>query len=61
MNALEKHINEINRLYELIRESKSDNRKDKYRRQIKELEDDLLEYCNWRNIDYKQICRKIVK
>ncbi len=61
MNALERHIKEINRLYEMVRNSDSKNQKDVYRRKIKELEDDLLEYCSWQNIDFKKICRKIVK
>lgn len=61
MNAVERQVNEINRLYEMVRDSNSRNRTIIIRRQIKELEDDLLEYCAWRKLDYEKICEKIFK
>lgn len=61
MNALERQIQEINSLYKKIRSTNDKNLKEKYCKYIKELEDDLLEYCSWQNIDYKKICRRIVK
>ena len=61
MNAVERQIKEINRLYEEIRKSRSEEQKAVDRVRVKELEDDLLEYCSWRKLDYNQICTKIVK
>ena len=61
MNAVEQQIKKINDLYKLMRNCGDKNQKDKYRKQIKEHEDDLLEYCSWRGLDFKKICRKIVK
>lgn len=61
MKPVEIQIDKINRLYKMIREAVSENQKTIYRRQVKELEDDLLEYCSWRKLDYKEIYAKVVK
>lgn len=61
MDALERQIKKINRLYAEMKNIIDKNLKAKYRKHIKELEDDLLEYCSWRNLNYKEVCKKIVK
>lgn len=61
MSAVGVHIKKINELYAKLRSTNDKQQKDKYRKHIKELEDDLLEYCSWQQLDYKKISRKIVK
>ena len=61
MNSLDKHILEINLLYEKIRETNNSVKKRSYRKRIQELEDELLEYCSWRKLDYKKVYAKVVK
>lgn len=61
MSALDRHIKEINRLYQMIKESNSENQKTMYRGRIRELEADLVEYCNWRNFDFQKVYAKVVK
>ena len=61
MNALERHISEINLLYEELNNTTNSCRKQWCRKRIEELEAELLEYCSWRNLDYNTIYKKIVK
>lgn len=61
MNALEQHIEEINRLYKELKEMTSRNERDRQKKKIKNLEDDLLEWCSWQGIPSKKVFSRIVK
>lgn len=61
MNSLDKHILEINLLYKKMHETKNIVQKTLIEKRIRELEDELLEYCSWRKLDYEKVYSKVVK
>ena len=57
MNAVQKHVAEINRLKTAIKQTKSVYLKNDYSKNLKTMTAELKEYCGYRDLDFNKIIK----
>lgn len=59
MNAVNRQLEEIKRLKRAINKTKSQYIKNDYSKNIRKLQKELKEYCQYRGYNYKEIIKKV--
>ena len=57
MTALEQHLAEMKRLKTAFNKTDSMRLKNDYAKAIRQMQQDLQEYCSYKGLDYKQIIK----